>query len=203
MRFLSLLLPFLSFGDGLPTIPKACVADSCVLALKPEVIEFNDELDSVMGQRILDGIHDAVEHGDRELTIRIDSPGGRVDYMLQIFDALRKAEHSGTKSRCEVVPDGMAASAAAMILEACTTRVMAPSARLLFHEAAVGGADGKKGDLRRTADHLEDTDTRIATMLAWRLKMTAEQYLAWVTGHDRWLDAPGALQLHAIDVIQS
>jgi ATP-dependent protease ClpP protease subunit len=166
-----------------------------------EPLKFDGELDAAMGDRLYSGIQAARKAKVHEFTILIDSPGGRVDWMFYIYDALRAAEHEGVKSRCVVLPDGYAASAAAFILEGCTTRVMAPSSRLLFHEVA-SGANGKKGDLRRTTHQLEDADMHVAVILAPRLHMTAAAFYAWVNGRDRWLDASAALEHFAVDSVE-
>lgn len=155
-----------------------------------------------MGRKLLSGVQDAVDSQASDLEIRINSPGGRVDYMIAIFMAIRSAEHRGVKTRCVVEPDGMAASAAAVILQACTTRVMSKNSIILFHSGSTGGVEGKRGDLHRAADNLEDNDTWVASLVAWRLNMTASEYMTWTDGRDRWLDWDAAKKRHAVDVVE-
>jgi ATP-dependent protease ClpP protease subunit len=163
-------------------------------------ILFDDALDIEMGERLVKGLADAAQRGDSEVTILINSPGGRGDVMLEVYDALRLADHAGLRSRCVVLSDGMAASAAAVILQGCSERVMHSSASLLFHEGS-GVVRGKSHDQRRAAGVMEDLDARIAALIAHRMHMTAKEYLAWVADHDRWLDAAGALEIHAADTV--
>ena len=165
-------------------------------------IEFTDVLDDEMGAKLLTGIQAAADAKVPEFTILIDSPGGSVAEELLVFAALRDADHKGVKSRYIVLPDGMAASAAAVIFEGCSLRIMAPSSRLLFHEVRVGGVQGTKGDMARLAERMEDLDKEVATMFAWRLGMSANSYLAWISGRDQWLDGTGALERQAADVVE-
>ena len=177
-------------GPWLPTAPESV-----------EPLKISGPINSVTSGLFGLALVQAVAKQPKSLTVIIDSPGGSVDEMLTIIELLNitRSEPDPIPVRCEV--RGLAASAAAIILEAgCTTRAMTRSSQLMFHEPATI-ARGKEGDFRRTADDLADTNQRIATLIAWRMGMTAEGYSAWIRDRDRWLDAPGALKLGAIDEI--
>lgn len=176
-----------------------CNANVCPVSLP--VVEFKHELDTETGDLVLAGIKGVVDSGAPEFELDIDSPGGRTDYMLMIYFALRDAEHRGTKSRCVVAKDGFAASAAAVILQGCTTRIAHKSSVILFHEPAQPG-EGKAGYHRRIADDLDDLNMLEGALFGWRLHMSAEQYANWTRDRDRWLGAKDALKLGAIDAIE-
>jgi len=111
---------------------------------------------------------------------------------------MKEARAGGMKIHCRV--DGMAASAAAVIFEtSCDIREMAPDAALLFHEPGFAEVGGKEGDLRRAADSLADTNKRMAILVAPHLRMTAAQYMAWISDRDRWVSADEALSMGASD----
>lgn len=153
------------------------------------------------------GLSDAVDSKESEVIVDIDSPGGSVDVGLSIINAMQAAHRGGMKLTCRVGDNAMAASMAAAILEAgCTTREMAPTAALLFHEPAVPEAGrGNEHDFRRLSDALADTNRRMAILIAPHLKhaggsrWTADEYSAWIAGRDRWVDHAEAIAMGAVD----
>ncbi len=153
------------------------------------------------------GLQAAVENHEKAITVDIDSPGGSVAVGLNILDRLHEAQKGGMKVTCRVGPNAMAASMAAIILESgCDVREMDPTASLLFHEPAMG-TQGKQGDFERAAGDLEDTCRRTAILVAPHLKhkdgsrWSATEYMAWIKGRDRWVDAVEALEIGAIDEV--
>lgn len=141
----------------------------------------------------------AVDDKVPEVRIVIDSPGGSVSTMFEMIDLARKGQAQGMVVKCKV--DGMAASAAGIFLQAaCSEREMTRASQLMHHEPAMGG-EGKEWDFRRAADHLADTNRRIATLIAWRMGMTADEYEAWIKDRNRWEDAAGALAKGFVDTV--
>lgn len=179
----------------------ACAPAQCVLAAPPLettaiVGEFNRE--GLVGAAT--ALVEATERGGGTVHLVIDSPGGRVDFMFAMIDLARDAQKAGVKVECTV--DGMAASAAVIFLEAgCSTRSMTRGSQLMYHQAARGGGGGKSGDFRRAAEELEDLDQRVATLIAWRMGMTAKQYIAWISDRNRWVDAAEALERGFVDSV--
>lgn len=149
------------------------------------------------------GLREAIELNESVVVLNIDSPGGSVTAGLGIINAMRAAQAAGVKIICRV--DGMAASMGAIILEAgCSERHMTRGSQIMFHEPALRPFDGgKEGDYQRIANDLSDTNRRIATLIAWRMGMTADQYVAWVSGRDRWMDWAEALEKHAVDAVET
>lgn len=190
----TLLVAFLSAA------PVCSAADAFCPLVPPAVTVRLGEFTAANTEDVASALDAATQRGGGTLRIVIDSPGGFDSVMFRLIDKATEAQKMGVRIECHV--DGMAASAAAIFLEAgCTTRTMTPRSRLLFHECAVTGASGKAVALEGIANEMEDQDMYVATMIAWRIHMSAEQYAAWVHGRDRWVDAPGALKHHMIDAI--
>lgn len=149
-------------------------------------------------------LQSAIAAHDPSIKVLINSPGGLNVAGSQLLSALKRARVAGVRIDCRV--DGQASSFAAVLFEAgCSTRAMAPGSYLLFHESFFTELPpGKKtlSDLHAFTDNLEDENRRVAALCAWRLHMSADQYLAWVKGRDRYLDAPAALKMGATDTAE-
>lgn len=166
----------------------------------PKVLELElGPVNALSSLDVITGLQAAAE-AKQPVHMTINSPGGSVTTMFEIIELMRDLTRQDLPVTCTV--KGMAASAAAIILEAgCSTREMTADSQLLFHEPSSGGGGGKEGDFRRAADELADMNQRVASLIAWRLGMTADEYAAWIRDRDRWLDAPGALKMGAVDKV--
>lgn len=152
---------------------------------------------------ILAALQRAVDTRIPEFEIVMDSSGGYTEIGYSVLDLMNVARVRGTKIICDVV---RAESMAAILLETgCTVRRMRPGAHLLFHEIyfaeifAPAKLDEKH--LRESADHLADWNRRAAVLMASRMRMSADQYLAWISGHDRWVDSAEALAKGFVDEV--
>jgi ATP-dependent Clp endopeptidase proteolytic subunit ClpP len=117
-----------------------------------------------------------------KIDVRINSPGGEVWDGLAIYNALR--DH-----RAEVTThvDGVAASAASIILQAGDNRLAAKASQVMIHDGW-GIVAGPAEDMRAMADLLDQTNGMLAEIYAdraggdiadWRAAMAAE---TWYTG---------------------
>jgi ATP-dependent protease ClpP protease subunit len=137
----------------------------------------------------------------------INSPGGHADEGVRILSEMRQAAANGSPVVCKV--QGQAGSMAAAILEAgCARRQMTAGSVLMFHEICFNGPPKfpnphriLRQDLQHFANELEDDNMKIAVLSAPRLKFTAAQFAQWISDHDRYLGAPEALDLGAIDEV--
>ena len=103
------------------------------LQLKDGIIEFRNDVCGPASQVFLAKLLYLVERKIPTVKIPITSSGGSVYHANAMFDSLILAHHRGTKSIGIV--EGFAASAASMIiLQGCTQRLAAPTARLHMHE---------------------------------------------------------------------
>lgn len=123
------------------------------------------------------------------IELHISSEGGEVFDGIAIFEALK--QHP---SRVEVSIDSLAASAASFIAMAGDRIRMARNAKMMIHDAAMGGAyaSGNAADMRKfaqdvveMADLLDDMSLNIADIYAqraggdvteWRARMQAETW---------------------------
>lgn len=117
-----------------------------------------------------------------QIDVRINSPGGEVWDGLAIYNSLR--DHPATVT---TYVDGLAASAASIIVQAGDRRVAAKASELMIHEAW-GLVAGNAADMRDAADRLDQASGMIAGVYAdraggtvdgWRESMRAE---SWYTG---------------------
>jgi ATP-dependent protease ClpP protease subunit len=118
--------------------------------------------------------------------VLIDSPGGAVIPTLLFLDMVR-IEKEKKHLTLECTSGLLVMSAAAAIYEGmCDIRHSRPETLWLFHEMS--------GTVRGKADEIEDElafsralEHSLAVIVAPKLRMTPEQYLAWIKGRDRFL----------------
>ncbi len=130
--------------------------------------------------------------------VLIDSPGGQVIPTLLFLDMVRvEKEKRHLTLECSV--GLLVMSAAAAIYEGmCDVRHSRPETLWLFHEMS--------GTVRGKADNIEDElafsralEHSLAVLVAPRLRMTPEQYLAWIKGRDRFLTTDQMRAMHGCD----
>jgi ATP-dependent Clp endopeptidase proteolytic subunit ClpP len=119
-----------------------------------------------------------------DLEVHINSPGGSVFDGLAIYNAI--AQRPGNVT---TVVDGLAASAASFIAQAGRTRVVAPGAMVMIHDAQ-GLCIGNEADMSETAALLAKASGNLAEIYAahsgrpafeWRQAMQAE---TWYTAQE-------------------
>jgi ATP-dependent protease ClpP protease subunit len=137
------------------------------------------------------------------VVLEIDSMGGMDDAGFTLILAMNYARANDVHITCIAQH---AYSMAAIVFEAaCDTRKLHLDGSLLFHEGAYlilgsePGARLTKTFLAALADQLNDDDLHMAKLVAPRMGISAEDYMAWIAGHDRYVDAPEALVKGYID----
>lgn len=165
--------------------------------LTPMEYPFVDEIKESTVTHCIEILSQWCRRSDAPVVIIINSPGGSISDGLALFDYLRTIG----KSR-EVVTHaiGEAASMAAVLLQAGTTRRMSPNAYILIHEASwvAWGKASEIGDKHRLLERLQD---RLVGILAERSTLTKEEIKDKWLRRDWWLDADEALGLGLIDQI--
>lgn len=133
------------------------------------------------------------------VTIHINSPGGSVISALAIMQAI---ENAGRPVHCIV--DGMAASAAFVILQACTTRVGSKRSLLMIHEASVSGEiGGGVNEFINVIEFLRVINATMVTHCAARMGLSEAAFAEKISGgKEYWLTAKEALTAHALDSIK-
>lgn len=131
----------------------------------------------------------------RELTIRINSPGGDVFDGLTIYNAL--ARFSG---RTVAVVEGLAASIASVIFQAADERRIADNAFVMVHDPhAFGG--GTAEELRTLAGALDRTRDAILGAYVKRAGETRRGELSDAMSAETWFDAGEALNAGLADAV--
>ncbi|UJH74363.1 Clp protease ClpP [Burkholderia cenocepacia] len=128
------------------------------------------------------------------IVLAINSMGGDVFDAFAIYNAVRR--HSG-KVTGRV--DGVAASAASLILMACDTIEMPSNARLMIHNPNTVAA-GEAGQLRKLADLLDSTSDSMLAAYVERSGRTAEEVRA-IMDAETWLTAAQAKEQGFCDAI--
>src|SRR5579885_2826478 len=127
-----------------------------------------------------------------EITLRVNSPGGNVYDALAIYNML-KAHPARVTARV----DGIAASAASLVVMAADEIVMPENSFLLIHEPRML-AFGAAADLLAAAADLETIARSFAAAYAGRSGMK-EADVAALMAEDRLLDAAEAVSLGLAD----
>ena len=128
------------------------------------------------------------------IVVAINSMGGDVFDAFTIYNALRR--HAG-KVTGRV--DGVAASAASLILMACDTIEMPSNAMLMIHNPHTVAA-GEAGDLRKLADLLDSTSDNMLAAYVERSGRT-EQEVRAIMDAETWLTAAQAKEHGFCDAI--
>lgn len=112
-----------------------------------------------------------------DVEVHINSGGGDVFDGIAIYNALN------ARTGVTIVVDGIAASIASIIAQAGQSRVIAPGAMMMIHDA-LSLCIGNAGDMRETADLLDQVSDNLASIYAarggtvedWRKAMQAETW---------------------------
>lgn len=111
---------------------------------------------------------------DAELVVRINSYGGLVYDALAIANAI-----SSRNGKTVAQVDGIAASAAAVVMAACPVVRASPQSTVFVHRAH-GLVIGNQHDMLAAAEHLDAADQAIVSILARKSKRSPEEVVAWL-----------------------
>jgi len=169
--------------------------------LNPDA-ELLGEVNGETLQGTFDQLHKTIEEdGKKDVVLRISSPGGSVFAGL-IF--IQKIEDMKAKNNARIacVGDIMVASMASIIFESgvCDERSLTDRTVVLFHGVA-SEASGKTGNIQDELDLMRRIDLAGAKIVATRLGITPEQYLAKIDRRDWWLSPDEALAVGATDYV--
>lgn len=153
----------------------------------PVEVLIYDEIDPFWGVAAADFVRDLARIDDeRDVKVRINSPGGDVYEGIAILNALR-----GRSGTVTTYVDGIAASMASVIAMAGSEIVMMPNAEMMIHDPwmlAVGNAK----DMQDAADNLARVADNLASIYADRTGGTADEWRA-VMQAETWYSADEAV----------
>ena len=163
----------------------------------PAEVLIYDEIDSWFGVSAEALAREIAALDDnRELHVRINSPGGNVFDGVAILNALR-----GHPGKVTVIVDSLAASAASFIAMGGDEVVMNRDAEMMIHKASglvVGGAD----DMRQQADLIDRLNDKMANIYAERAGGTVEDWLAMMAS-ETWYSADEAVEAGLADRVEN
>jgi ATP-dependent protease ClpP protease subunit len=135
------------------------------------------------------------EVGPSDVLIHLNSPGGSVFAGISIFNTIKN--HPGD---VEIHVDGVAASAASVVMLGSNRTVIEPNAYVMIHDAwdmCVGNA----GEMHAHADLLDRTSDNLASMYARRAPgMSAAEWRA-VMITEKWYIGDEAVQAGLVDTV--
>jgi ATP-dependent Clp protease protease subunit len=139
-------------------------------------------------------LHLASEDPDKDINLYVNSPGGSVNSMFAIYDAMQLVS-------CDVATTcmGMAASAAAVVLAggAAGKRFCLPNSRVLIHQPH-GRAEGQSVDIEIQAREMAWGRRRITELLAQHTGQPVER-VERDTDRDYILGAVEAVEYGLVD----
>ncbi|KVD76993.1 peptidase S14 [Burkholderia sp. ABCPW 14] len=139
---------------------------------------------------------DAVATNASSIVVAINSMGGDVFDAFAIYNALRR--YAGkVKGRV----DGIAASAASLVLMACDEIEMPENALLMIHHPHTVAA-GESKDMRRVADLLDSASAGILAAYAQRSGLSEDDVRAMMDA-ETWMTAAEAKEKGFCDVIEA
>lgn len=140
----------------------------------------------VTAKQIIDELA-ALPDSVKNISVRLNSPGGDVDAAIMIANVLRDQRVSKGRT-VETIVEGLAASAASIVAMAGSPMRMSDNAILMIHEPWTV-AMGNSADMRKTADILDQRrNAQIVPTYQWHSKMTAEEIVALMVA-ETWMDA--------------
>lgn len=134
-----------------------------------------------------------------DIEIIFSSPGGSIIDGMVLFDYIQKLRRKGHKVTTGAL--GMAASMAAILLQAGEVRWMSAECYVLLHELSAS-AFGKIGEIDDEVAFMHKIQERVLSIFASRAKLTKRQIEARMKRKDCWLDSTDCLRFGLVDEIR-
>lgn len=170
---------------------------------KLSVDEVIEQIDKVYGQAAVEACYsfgDVVASADGAvdtLEIEIHSAGGSVFDGYRIYNAMRELSARGVKVTAKI--NTMAASMASVIAMAADRIQIASNGRIMIHDASAG-QHGNAGQLRKTADMLDEISDDIAAIYAERTGKDKSDIRKMMLA-ETWIRANDAVEMGFADEI--
>lgn len=130
----------------------------------------------------------------RRVALEIDSPGGSVFAAIKLQKAIERHDRPVL-----CVVDGLAASAAFVTLQSCTSRYATARSMLMAHTASLG-TKGREQDLKNGAEALRVVNWGMIQFCADRMGLSHAEFESHVAGGAEWyLSQEDGLKFHALD----
>lgn len=170
---------------------------------KLSVDEVIEQIDKVYGQAAVEACYsfgDVIASADGAvdtLEIEIHSAGGSVFDGYRIYNAMKELSARGVKVTAKI--NTMAASMASVIAMAADRIQIASNGRIMIHDASAG-QHGNAGQLRKTADMLDEISDDIAAIYAERTGKDKSDIRKMMLA-ETWIRANDAVEMGFADEI--
>ena len=152
-----------------------------------EIIIYGDIGENLFGDGVTaKSVKAQLDDASGDISVRLNSPGGDVFEGFAIYNLLD--QHDGN---VEVTVDGMAASAASVVMMAGSKITMSANSLAMIHDPwtlSVGGAD----DMRATADLLDKVKASIITTYMTRTSLPESTVMDMMRA-ETWFNANEAI----------
>lgn len=131
--------------------------------------EVNDEVCKTLIQQIIY----FNSQNSEEIVMYINSPGGKIDCGLPVYDAMRMS-----KAPIRTVCIGTAASMGSILFLAGDKREMLPHSRVMIHDPSFGGgsyAGMKPHEIQSEVDRLNESREKLCRIIAERTGRTIDE----------------------------
>ena len=132
---------------------------------------------------------------DKEILLRVNSPGGSVIDGLAIYDAIRRTSQKVT-TRIE----GLAASIASIIALAGDEVIMSENSLFMIHNVW-GGETGDSKDMRKAADLMDKMSGKLVSIYMAKSGKEESEVKSWMDS-ETWFNAEEALEAGFITAIE-
>ena len=136
-------------------------------------IFFTDEVDDNVCRMLIQQLLYFNSQSSDEIVMYINSPGGKTDCGLAVYDAMRMS-----KAPIRTVCIGTAASMGSILFLGGDKREMLPHSRIMIHDPSFGGggyAGKKPHEIQAEVDRLNETREKLCKIIAERTGRTIEE----------------------------
>ena len=152
--------------------------------------------EGITAQSVSRELDAAIAAKEKEVTVRINSPGGSVFEGIAIYNAIANSALEVT-----TIVDGIAYSMGAIIALAGNKVQMAKNATMMIHNVS-GGVYGNANDLRGALEMMVKLDNSLAVSISEKTGLSVDEVKAkWLDFVDHTLSADEALTAKLIDGI--
>lgn len=152
-------------------------SDGPVIYLYDDIVDksYEDWDGNKYGVSADDVVQFLAKHKGEQVTCRINSNGGNAFVGIAMYEAL-KAHDGG----CKTIVDGIAASAASVVMLAGTTRQISRGGTVMIHEPSVL-AYGNRAEIRALLESLDSLTESVTTVYVDQTKAKKEDVEAWLS----------------------
>lgn len=136
-------------------------------------IFFTDEVDDNVCRMLIQQLLYFNSQSSGEIVMYINSPGGKTDCGLAVYDAMRMS-----KAPIRTVCIGTAASMGSILFLGGDKREMLPHSRIMIHDPSFGGggyAGKKPHEIQAEVDRLNETREKLCKIIAERTGRTIDE----------------------------